>query len=87
VAGAKNERPMLGNSESYFDRREGSMWLVLQPILMIGMLLNDDVLALFVMAVLAAQLANDLFSAIFLQLMNLRDWCCTHDGFTKVFSS
>jgi len=40
------------------------MWLVLQPILMIGMLLNDDVLASFVMAVLAAQLANDLFSAI-----------------------
>ena len=40
------------------------MWLVLQPILMIGMPLNDDVLALFVMAVLAAQLANDLFSAI-----------------------
>ena len=40
------------------------MWLVLQPILMIGMLLNDDVLALFVMAVLAAELASDLFSAI-----------------------
>ena len=64
MAAAKNERPVLGNSESYFDRREGSMWLVLQPILMIGMLLNDDVLALFVMAVLAAELASDLFSAI-----------------------
>ena len=55
---------MLGNSESYFDRWQGSMWLVLRPILMIGMLLNDDVLASFVMAVLAAQLANDLFYAI-----------------------
>ena len=29
------------------------MWLVLQPILMVGMLLTDDVLATFVMAVLA----------------------------------
>lgn len=55
---------MLGNSESYFDRWQGSMWLVLRPILMIGMLLNDDALASFVMAVLAAQLANDLFYAI-----------------------
>jgi hypothetical protein len=36
----------------------------LQPILMIGMLLNDNVLAAAVMAVLAARLTNRLFSEI-----------------------
>ena len=59
MAAAKNERPVLGNSESYFDRWEGSMWLVLQP-----MPLNDDVLALFVMAVSATWVMNRLLSEI-----------------------
>jgi hypothetical protein len=36
----------------------------LQPILMIGMLANDNVLAAAVMAVLAAWLTNRLFSEI-----------------------
>jgi hypothetical protein len=36
----------------------------LQPILMIGMLANDNVLTAAVMAVLAARLTNRLFSEI-----------------------
>ena len=56
------------------------MWLVLQPIPMIGMLANDNVLTA---AVADWQLGSR--TGCFLKLMNVRDWFCPRDDCTKAF--